>query len=123
MSGLTRVALALATTLACAGARGVAVETRYLANAGDDAADGRTPATAWRTLAKASAELPGGATLCLKSGDVFYGQLRPAAGLDARRPTVVTSWGEGPKPVISATKNLRNDPSAWEDLSHCFWRK
>ena len=122
MSGLTRVALALATTLACAGARGVAVETRYLANAGDDAADGRTPATAWRTLAKASAELPGGATLCLKSGDVFYGQLRPAAGLDARRPTVVTSWGEGPKPVISATKNLRNDPSAWEDLSHCFWR-
>lgn len=122
MSGLTRVALALATTLACAGARGVAVETRYLANAGDDAADGRTPATAWRTLAKASAELPGGATLCLKSGDVFYGQLRPAAGLDARRPTVVTSWGEGPKPVISATKNLRSDPSAWEDLSHCFWR-
>lgn len=122
MSGVTRAALVLATALACAGARGVAAETRYLANAGDDAADGRTPATAWRTLAKASAELPAGATLRLKSGDVFYGQLRPAAGLDARRPTVVTSWGEGPKPAISATKNLRNDPSAWEDLSHCFWR-
>ena len=112
----------LSAFLSAAALSGVAAEARYLANAGDDAADGRTPSTAWRTLAKASAALPAGATLCLKSGDVFYGQLRPAAGLDARRPTVVTSWGEGPKPVISATKNLRNDPAVWEDRSHCFWR-
>ena len=97
-------------------------ETRYLAADGDDAADGKTPQSAWRTLEKASETLPGGATLRMKCGDVFYGQLRPAAGLDAENPTVVTSWGEGPKPVISATKNLRRDPSVWQNLSHCFWR-
>lgn len=97
-------------------------ETRYLANDGDDAADGKTSATAWRTLEKASASLPAGATLRMKCGDVFYGQLRPAAGVDAEHPTVVTSWGEGPKPVISATKNLRRDPSVWEDRTHGFWR-
>ena len=97
-------------------------ETRYLANGGDDAADGMTPATAWRTLEKASESLPAGAALRMKCGDVFYGQLRPTAGLDAEHPTVVTSWGEGPKPVVSATKNLRGDQSAWEDMTHCFWR-
>ena len=97
-------------------------ETRYLANGGDDAADGMTPATAWRTLEKASESLPAGAALRMKCGDVFYGQLRPTAGLDVEHPTVVTSWGEGPKPVVSATKNLRGDPSAWEDMTHCFWR-
>lgn len=97
-------------------------ETRYLAADGDDAANGKTPATAWRTLEKASEALPGGATLRMKCGDVFYGQLRPATGLGAENPTVVTSWGVGPKPVISATKNLRRDPSVWQNLSHCRWR-
>ena len=97
-------------------------EVRYLANAGDDAADGKTPATAWRTIEKANAALPPGATLKLKCGEVFYGALRPAGGLNVAHPTIVTSWGEGAKPVISCTKNLKNDPAIWEDYTHCFWR-
>ena len=86
-------------------------EVRYLADDGDDAADGRTSTSAWRTIKKANAALSRGATLKLKCGDVFYGALRPPAGVDAEHPTVITSWGEGPKPVISATKNLKCDPS------------
>ena len=101
---------------------GAATEVRYLADVGDDAADGRTPATAWRTIEKANAALPGGATLRLRSGDVFYGGLMLPSGPDAAHPTVLTSWGEGPKPIISATKNLKADPSVWEDFTHCFWR-
>ena len=120
MSVSFHVVVAVGAALACGLARGG--EVRYLASAGDDAADGRTPATAWRTIEKANAELPSGGTLRLKSGDTFYGGLVLPSGLDAAHPTVVTSWGEGPKPVVSATKNLKNDPSAWEDLSHCFWR-
>ena len=97
-------------------------EVRYLAAAGDDAADGKTPATAWRTIKRANAALPAGATLRLKCGDAFYGGLMLPSGPDAAHPTVLTSWGEGPKPVISATKNLKPDPSGWQDLTHCRWR-
>jgi len=97
-------------------------ETRYLSNDGDDAADGLTPETAWRTVGRANAALPGGATLRLRCGDVFYGCLRPKAGVDGAHRTVITSYGTGPKPVLSAAKNLKCDPSVWEDLTHSFWR-
>ena len=55
-------------------------EVRYLAASGDDAADGKTPATAWRTIERANAALPGGATLRLKCGDAFYGGLMLPSG-------------------------------------------
>ena len=117
--------LIAAAVLCCASAApGVEAggEVRYLAAAGDDAADGKTPATAWRTIERANAALPAGATLRLKCGDAFYGGLMLPSGPDAAHPTVLTSWGEGPKPVISATKNLKPDPSGWQDLTHCRWR-
>ena len=97
-------------------------EVRNLAAPGDDAADGKTPARAWRAIEHDTDALPGGATLRLKCGDTFYGGLALPPGLDAKHPTVLTSWGEGPKPVISATKNLKPDPSVWQDLTHCCWR-
>jgi len=97
-------------------------EVRYLAATGDDAADGKTPATAWRTVGKLNADLPAGGTARLRCGDTFYGTVRVSAGRDATHPTVLTSWGEGTKPTISCTKNLKHDPSVWEDLTHGFWR-
>ena len=99
-----------------------ASEVRYLSSSGDDKADGKTPETAWRTIERANAALPRGATLRLKCGDTFYGGLTLPSGLDAAHPTVLTSWGEGPKPVISATKVLKPKPSIWQDLTHCYWR-
>ena len=44
-----------------------AADVRYLANDGNDAADGKTPATAWRTVEKLNAALPPGATALLKT--------------------------------------------------------
>lgn len=119
-----RLLIAVAVLCGASAAPGVEAggEVRYLAAAGDDAADGKTPATAWRTIKRANAALPAGATLRLKCGDAFYGGLLLPSGPDAAHPTVLTSWGEGPKPVISATKNLKPDPSGWQDLTHCRWR-
>ena len=96
-------------------------ETRYLSAVGDDAADGRTPETAWRTLGRMSRGLPSGGTARLRCGDVFYGTLKPCAGPDADHPTTVTSYGEGPRPVLSGLKILKNDPSLWTSSIHDRW--
>lgn len=89
-------------------------EIRYLANSGDDNADGMTPETAWRTIKRLNEGLPAGGTAKLKCGDVFYGHIKVKGGADAEHPTAVTSYGDGPKPVLSFSKILKNDPAIWE---------
>lgn len=70
--------------------------TYHLAPTGNDAADGRTPLTAWRTLARASEHnFEPGDTLLLATGATFEGTLeltQEDAGT-AQRPVVVTSAG------------------------------
>jgi len=112
----------LAFCVAMAAGAALAGETYYLANGGDDSADGKTPATAWRTVKKLNAALPSGATARLKCGDVFYGAVALRGGKDAENPTALTSFGQGPKPVVSATKNLKNDSYLWEDCRNNLWR-
>ena len=98
--------------------------THYLSADGDDAADGLTPATAWRTVRRLNRGTQPGDTSCLRRGDVFYGTIRLPGGLDAGHSTAVISYGEGPKPVVSCTKNLRCDPAIWEAVNagYGIWR-
>ena len=123
---LLAVLLALAAAFALEGAGRVPEKgvTRYLSNAGDDAADGLTPATAWRTIARMNRGTEPGDTVCLRRGDVFYGTILVAGGPDADHCTTVTAYGEGPKPVVSATKNLKCDPAIWDCKStgYSSWR-
>ena len=86
---------------------------RYFSNAGDDAADGLTPQTAWKSLEKLAEDLPSGGEARLRRGDVFYGRVRLKAGPDASHRTVVTAYGEGPAPEISAFKLPKNTPDTW----------
>ena len=86
---------------------------RYFSAEGDDAADGLTPQTAWRTLDKLCRDLPAGAEARLRRGDVFYGRAELKPGLSAGRPTVLASYGEGAKPEICAYKIAKPEPSAW----------
>ena len=89
-------------------------EVRYLSNAGDDSNDGMTPESAWRTIGKLNRDLPAGATARLRAGDVFYGTVEVMGGVDKDFRTFITSFGDGPKPVIAGTKNLRCDPAIWK---------
>ena len=98
------VAMLAAVCLSVAGG-----EVRYLAANGDDAKDGTTPETAWRTVRRLNSGLPGGGTARLRCGDVFYGMIQVKGGTDSAHRTTVTSFGDGPKPVISCIKNLRDD--------------
>ena len=98
-------------------------EIRYLAANGDDSNDGKTPATAWSTVERLNEGLPAGGTALLRSGDVFYGTIRVKGGIDRNHKTVISSYGSGARPVISCTKNLRDDPSMWhsQHVRYNFW--
>ena len=89
-------------------------DVRYLAANGDDANDGMSPETAWRTPERLNKGLPPGGTALLRCGDVFYGTINVKGGLGRDRHTVITSFGSGARPTISGLKILRDDPSIWK---------
>ena len=89
-------------------------EVRYLSNSGDNKNDGKTLDGTWRTIGKLNRDLPAGATAMLRSGDVFYSTLEVEGGVAKSLRTIITSVGDGPKPVISGTKNLHDDPAIWK---------
>ncbi|MCY3018812.1 MAG: right-handed parallel beta-helix repeat-containing protein [Planctomycetota bacterium] len=69
--------------------------------AGDDANDGRSPTTAWRSLPKVNAAtFQPGDRLLLKSGSAWTGQLHPNGSGSATDRITLDRYGEGSKPVI-----------------------
>ena len=79
------------------------------ATAGDDAADGRTPATAWKTLARANAVTfqPGDRVL-LKAGETWSGQqLWPKGSGADGRPIEIDAYGTATRrPYIAVDGNV-----------------
>ena len=78
-----------------------AATTYYISqSSGHDSGDGKSPATAWKTLARASQPTysPGDHIL-LKCGDTWDEELRPQGEGTAERPIYIGSFGEGPRPV------------------------
>lgn len=77
---------------------GAASVTYYVSPTGNDSASGTSPATAWRTLARASRQdYQPGQRLLLRGGATFTGGLEFKAGVagDAARPLIVGSYGTG----------------------------
>ncbi len=97
---LTKPALliALAAVLTATPAR---AKTYYISqSAGNDTAAGTTAATAWKTLAKASIEYQPGDSILLKKGDTWNEELTPKGSGTPEKPILISSYGEGKKPVI-----------------------
>ena len=68
-----------------------------------------------RTLSALSQQERQHSRLLLKCGDIFPERLVSLTGCE------VTSYGRGPKPVVTGFFQLRN-PSAWEQISANVWR-
>ena len=99
-----------------------AKEVRYVAANGDDANDGLTERTAWKTVARLVEGLPAGGEGRLRRGDLFYcGRVTLRPGPDAEHRTTLTAWGEGPKPVLSAYMLPSSDPSVWQPAGTNLW--
>lgn len=69
---------------------------------GDDANDGTSPQTAWRTLNKVNATVfqPGDAIL-FRAGGVWTGKLHPKGSGSEGQSIRIDKYGEGPKPLIA----------------------
>ena len=70
---------------------------------GNDANDGKTPQTAWKTLAKLnSITINAGNKLLFRTGQKWYGKLEIKNSGTQENPIVIGSYGTGAKPVLSA---------------------
>lgn len=90
----------------------------YVSNEGDDANDGRSPASAWRTLAKVSATpMQAGDGVRFRRGDVFRGFLQTYPGV------TYAAYGEGEKPKLYGWDKNLGDAALWElcDAVHHIW--
>ena len=84
--------------------------TRYYVSArtGDDAADGRTPQTAWRTSARVAREkIAPGSFVLFERGGVYRGSVQAFPGV------TYTAYGRGAKPCIYGSPANGADPTKW----------
>ncbi len=90
------------------------------ASRGDDAADGLTPETAWRSLEKVNAApLQPGDSVRFRRGGLWRGQLVPHSG-DGDARVTYGAFGEGAKPALLGSVVL-NLPSDWTCESGNIW--
>lgn len=89
--------------------------------AGLDDADGRSPATAWKTLGKVNGPglLPGD-TVRFKRGGLWRGQLFPTSGA-AGAPVTYAAYGSGPLPALLGSADA-SDPALWAQAGPNLWR-
>ncbi len=89
-----------ASSLCVTGGKGV----HYVDSAaGNDAADGTTIASAWKTLTAVNgATYQPGDALCFHAGGSWTGQLAPKGSGSAAAPIVIDQYGVGNKPRIAA---------------------
>ena len=75
---------------------------------GRDDADGRTPGSAWRTIARLNKEaLASGSYVLFERGGLYRGSVR------ARDGVTYAACGEGPKPRIYGSPENGADPAKW----------
>ncbi len=85
----------------------------YVSIDGSDNNDGKSPETAWATLSKVSSSgvLKSGDTVLFKRGDMFRGNLTTVRGV------TYGAYGEGSKPIISASEENGAVESNWSLVS------
>ena len=91
----------------------------FVSSEGDDSADGKTEATAWRSLARVSeAELLPGDGVFFHRGDLFRGSVY------CREGVTYAAYGEGDKPRFRSHDRNLADPALWElyDEKSNIWR-
>lgn len=89
------------------------------ATAGHDTSDGRSPATAWKTLAKVSAQsFAPGDTIRLACGQRWREQLTIASSGATNNSITFGAYGAGAPPVISGANAI----TGWSQQSSNIWK-
>ena len=96
--------------------------TYYISSAGNDAANGLSDATSWRSIAKLNSVLPTlkpGDRILFKRGDTFYGSLKISKSGSAGSPITIGAYGTGKRPVISGFTTI----SSWTNENGGIYSK
>src|SRR5664279_919094 len=94
--------------------------TYYFSASGDDANNGTSPSTPWKTLAKFNSIFStktAGDNFLFKRGDVFYGTITINKSAVAGSPFTLGAYGTGANPVITGFTAV----TAWTNLSGNIW--
>ena len=97
--------LGLALLMACCMAGAFASGKTYYVDSekGLDRNKGTSPEKAWKSLDRVNAaSFAAGDSILLKRGGVFPGALAPKGSGAEGRPILLGSYGEGPRPIVSA---------------------
>lgn len=115
------VASALLTALSFAGSAALAADYYVDAKNGSDAADGKSPAAAWKTLSRVgdADEIAPGDVVRFRAGCVWRETLRPRSGEEGN-PVTYTSYGDGPKPSFWRSVSLAKE-SDWTKIEENIW--
>jgi hypothetical protein len=102
----------------------IALPGFYMDPAGNDANDGTTPSTAWRTLTKLESEFPGftgNETIYFKRGATFPGTLyfNNVSGINAGQKLTFSTYGSGNNPILSGGQDL--SAATWTLHSGSIW--
>ncbi|MCX7825711.1 MAG: right-handed parallel beta-helix repeat-containing protein, partial [Verrucomicrobiae bacterium] len=90
------------------------------AASGDDANDGLSPHSPWRSLEKVNAaELRPGDKVLFKRGDIWRGQLVPQSGEEGA-PITYGAYGKGARPLLLGSVS-RNDSRDWQHEGGHIW--
>lgn len=97
----------------------VAQTAYYVAATGNDANNGRSPATPFLSLAKVnSLTLQAGDSVLFRRDDTFRGTLTIRRSGSATRPVVFDAYGSGAKPVLAGSVALTN----WTSVGGNVWQ-
>lgn len=89
----------------------------YLSPNGDDANNGLSPSTAWKTIDKLKEQpLPHGSYVCFERGGIWRGQFSACAGV------TYTAYGEGPKPELRGSPYDGAVDGYWEEVAKNIWK-
>lgn len=97
--------------------------TYYVSNAGNDASDGRTPQTAWRTIDKVNASMGSiqpGESVLFRRGDTFYGTINVTKSGTAENPITFGAYGTGDKPTITGFTDIM---SGWASVGNGIYSR
>ncbi len=95
--------------------------TYYVSHNGNDANNGTSPATAWRSLQRAqqvTQSMQPGDQILFERGGTYHGMLSLNASGTAAQPMVFAAYGTGENPVISAGAPVTN----WIQHQGNIWR-
>ena len=94
--------------------------TYYFSNAGNDSNDGLSPDTPWKSLEKLDfVELTPGDKILLKCNDLFSGSISVKNSGTTEHPVIISSYGEGEKPVVSGAERINTIDNHGDNAMKC----